>query len=280
MTSSDQLTFAFLESHPSDAARVLERLAPAPAAALLRSVPLRLAVPVLRHMLPLAGARCLELMDDAEAAGMLHGMGVQPGVALMRHLVAGQRTRLLKQLPTAITIAYELLLGYPEGTVGAWMDPHALALPADMTCGEALERVRSASEEHVADPFVVGRNQRLQGYVELAHLLRAQASTPLGNLLRSITHRLPTQAMLAGLRDHPGWRESSVLPVVDSDGRLVGAISHAAMQQGLSKEQASPARPGTRDTLVELAAAYWFGVSSLIQSLVSMLPVERGEEET
>lgn len=43
MASSEELTYAFLEAHPSDAARVLERLAPAAAAALLQSAPLRLA---------------------------------------------------------------------------------------------------------------------------------------------------------------------------------------------------------------------------------------------
>ena len=175
MASSEELSYAFLEAHPVDAARVLERLAPESAAALLQSAPLRLASPVLRQMLPLAGARCLEQLDDSETIGLLRGVGAQAGVALLRHFGAERRAQMLAQLPTALTIAYELLLGYPEGTVGAWMDPHALALPADMNSGDSLERVRQAKDAPVTDPYVIDRNQRLMGYVELADLLRADA---------------------------------------------------------------------------------------------------------
>lgn len=279
MASGEALSYAFLETHPADAARVLERLAPAAAAALLKSAPLRLAAPVLRQMLPLAGARCLEPLDDSETAGLLRGVGVQAGVALLRYIGADRRARLLTQLPTALTLAYELLLGYPEGTVGAWMDPRALALPADMSCGESLERVRQADESLIADPFVIDRNQRLLGYVELADLLRAHEATPLTRLLRASPHRLPAQALLAGLREHPGWREASTLPVVEHGDRLVGALTHAALQRALALEPHAPQPRSTEDTLAGIAGAYWFGVSALIQTLVGLLPVARREEE-
>jgi magnesium transporter len=278
--ASEALTHAFLEAHPADAARVLERLVPASAAALLQSVPVRLAAPVLRHMFPLAGARCLEQLTDTETAGLLRGVGAQAGVALLRHFGAERRAQLLAQLPTALTIAYELLLGYPEDTVGAWMDPGALALPADMSGGDSLERVRLADEAHVADPYVIDHNQRLIGYVELADLLRANAATPLTRLVRPSPHRLPAQSRLAGLREHPGWREASILPVVDHSDRLVGAITHAALQRALAIEQSAPAPGRSEDTLVGIAGAYWFGVSALIQALVSLLPAERREGDS
>lgn len=280
MASSEELSYAFLEAHPVDAARVLERLAPASAAALLQSAPLRLASPVLRQMLPLAGARCLEQFDDSETAGLLHGIGAQAGGALLRYVGAERRARLLSQLPTALTLAYELLLGYPEGTVGAWMDPRALALPADMTSGEALERVRQADETLIADPYVIDRNQRLLGYIELADLLRAHATMPLPRLVRACPHRLPAQALLAGLREHPGWREASTLPVVERGDRLVGALTHAALQRALSLELSTPPPHCSEDALAGIASAYWFGVSALIQALVGQLPVERRENES
>ncbi len=280
MSSREELSYAFLEAHPVDAARVLERLAPASAAALLQSAPLRLASPVLRQMLPLAGARCLEQFDNSETAGLLHALGPQAGVALLRYVSPERRVRALEQLPTALTLAYELLLGYPEGTVGAWMDPRAMAFPADMTCGEALERVRQADEALIADPFVIDRNQRLQGYVEFADLLRAHATTPLTRLLRSSPNRLPAQALLAGLREHPGWREASTLPVVERGDRLVGALTHTALQRALSLEHATPGSGATDDTLSGLAGAYWFGVSSLIQAIVGQLPARSRREET
>ena len=280
MASSEDLTYTFLDAHPADAARVLERLAPDSAAALLQSVPLRLASPVLRQMLPLAGARCLERLDDGDAAGLLRGVGAQAGVALLRYVGAERRTRLLAQLPTGLTIAYELLLGYPEGTVGAWMDPRTLALPSDMSAGECLDRVRRADEVLAAYPFVIDRNQRLLGNLELAELLRTDAATPLVRLVRPSPHRLPAQALLAGLRDHPGWHEAPTLPVVERGDRLVGALTHGTLLRALSMNQSAPTPRRTEDTLAGIAGAYWFGVSTLIQALVGLFPVERREGES
>lgn len=278
MASSESLTYAFLEAHPVDAARILERLDPASVAALLQSTPLRLASPVLRQMLPLAGARCLEHFGENEAVGMLGSLGAQAGVSLLRYAGAERRACLLSLLPTTLRLASELLLGYPEGTVGAWMDPRALALPADMTCGESLERVRRADDSLIADPYVIDRNQRLLGYVELADLLRAGEAIPLTRLLRSSPHRLPAQAQLAGLREHPGWREASTLPVVERGGQMVGALTHTALQRVLSLEE-TPHQQGSRDTLAGIAGAYWFGVSTLMQAIIGQLPAERRDRK-
>lgn len=279
MASSEDLSYAFLEAHPVDAARVLERLAPASAAALLLSAPLRCAAPVLRQMLPLAGARCLESLDDDGTAGLLHGVGAQAGVALLRYFGAERRARLLARLPTGLNVAYQMLLGYPEGTVGAWMDPRPLTLPADMTAGESLERVRGADERVVGNLHVTDRNQRLLGYVELPELLRADPATSVARLLRTSAHRLPAQALLAGVRKNTGWNEASILPVVERGDRLVGVLTHAALLRALSAAQGATTLRGGDDTLAGIAGAYWFGVSSLIEAVVSLLPVENREGE-
>lgn len=280
MASGVELSYAFLEAHPADAARVIERVAPAAAAALLQSAPLRFVAPVLRQMLPLAGARCLERLEDNDTAGLLRGVGPQAGVALMRYLDAARRKRLLAQLPSALALAYELLLGYPEDSVGAWMDPRPLALPADMTVAESLERVRGGDESQIADPYVIDRNQRLLGYVELADLLRASTTTTLARLLRPSPYRLPAQAPLRGLPAHPAWHEAAALAVVEPGDRLVGALTHAALLRALSLEPGRPAPRVADDTLAGIAGAYWFGVDSLIQALIGMLPVERSEGES
>jgi len=277
MASSEDLSYAFLEHHPTDAARVIERLAPASAAALLQSAPLRLAAPVLRQMLPLAGARCLERLADVDAAGLLRSVGAQAGVALLRNLDAARRASLLAQLPSALTLAYELLLGYPEDSIGAWMDPRPPAFPADMSIGEVLERVRTADEAFANDPFVIDRNQRLLGYVSFAELLRGEAAAPLSRLQRPCPHRLPAQAPLRGLPEHPAWHEAAALAVVGADNRLVGSLTHAALLRALSLAPAKPAPADVDETLAGLASAYWFGVDALIQALISLLPVKSGE---
>ena len=128
MASTEDLSFAFLESHPTDAARVLERVAPQNVAALLSDAPVRL-------------------------------------------------------------VAFRLLLGYPEDTVGAWMDPRVLALPADTTAETEIRRLREAEGENAASIFVIGPEQRVLGQADLPDVLRTRrirAGSGYGDLVGSV----------------------------------------------------------------------------------------------
>jgi magnesium transporter len=273
------LSYAFLEAHPSDAARVLERLAPESAAALIEEAPLRVVAPVLKQMLPLASARCLLLLDDDKVLGLLRAVGAQTGVALLRQFESVQRIKLLSQLPTALNITYDLLLGYPEGTVGAWMEPNTLALPKEMTVADAIERVKQMEQTSNASPYVINQHLQLLGIIELADLLRADASHTLAILVKPSPYRLPAQALLSNVLEHQGWTEHSLLPVVDHAGHLVGSITYAALLKALMIDQKAPSVFGADSMIVTAASSYWHGVSGLIQSFVSLLPVSTNEKK-
>jgi magnesium transporter len=95
MDSQHELTYAYLEAHPQDAARVLETMPVATAAALLDSIPLRLSIPLVQHMLPFLSSQCLALLDDEKIIGMLRGIGIQAGVAIVWEFVTTRSTILL-----------------------------------------------------------------------------------------------------------------------------------------------------------------------------------------
>ena len=273
MARSERLSFAFLESHPADAARVLERLAPQNVSALLSDAPLRLAAPVLRLMLPPFVARCLEPLDDEAVSGLLRGMGPQAGVAVLHYLPEARRHGLLAQLPTGMGMAFRLLLGYPEDTVGAWMDPRVVVLAGDTPAESALRRLREAQGEIDAMVFVVGTGQRLLGQVELPELLRAAPDTVLSQLMRKIRFTLPARASIHGIADHAGWDDFQMLPVIERDDRFVGALDRGVMARAVVRDHLVQPQVGLGDMFANLAGGYWLGVSSLIALAVEMLPV-------
>ncbi len=269
----ERLSFAFLEAHPADAARVLERLAPQNVAALLSDAPVRLAAPVLHAMLPPFVARCLEPLDDTLVSGLLRAMGPQAGVAVLHYLPEGRRIALLAQLPTAMAMAFRLLLGYPQDTVGAWMDPRVVVLAADTSVDAALNRLREAQGEIDTVVFVIGARQRLLGLADLPELLRAQADMPLSKLIRAMPYTLPARASIHGVAEHEGWDDFQILPVVERDQRFVGALDRGVMARALYRERRTQAPARYDDVLANLAGGYWLGVSSLIQLMIDMLPV-------
>src|SRR5688572_13241294 len=270
MAEAGVLTLAYVSAHPADAARVLETVAPAEAAALFASLPARAAAPVLAAMLPPRAARVLGALGDEQALALLSAAGAQGAVAMLRHVAEPRRTRLVEGLSTASALASRLLLGFPEDTVGAWVDPAVIGLAPSATVAEALERVRADPDAHAAEVYVIAADGRLKGAVALQDLLRAPSTSTLGALM-SDAPALPAAMPLAAALAHPAWRRAAALPVVERD-RLIGALRAATLEQALSLREASEHRPGGTTLAAVAAAGYWDAVSGLAQLGLAALP--------
>ncbi len=273
MAGTADFSFAFLESHPGDAARVMERLAPPAVSALLADAPVRLVAPALRVMMPLHVSRCLEVLADDTATGLLRAMGPQAGVAVLHYLPEARRNALLGQLPTALAVAFRLLLGYPGDTVGACMDPRVLALPADTSAEAVVRRLREADAENDSMIFVIGADQRLLGQVDLPEVLRVQPDTLLSKVMHKVAHALPARTGLRAVETHPGWNDFHILPVVERDDRFVGALDRGVLVRALLRDRNARPKSGYGDVAALVAGNYWLGVSGAIQVLVGLLPV-------
>src|SRR6185503_3439466 len=127
MAEPEALTLNYIVAHPAEAARVLERIPTADAAALFASVPARAGSPVLMAMLTSAAARVLGSLDDEPALALLAAAGAQAAVTVLRYVPEARRSGLLQGLPTATALASRILLGYPDDSVGAWADPDFIA---------------------------------------------------------------------------------------------------------------------------------------------------------
>lgn len=274
MTDRRSLSLVYVEQHPAEAARVLETLSPSDCADWLTGIPTRIAAPVARQMLPLFAARAMDRLADDRAAGLLRAMGPQAGVAVLRQLPTPRADALLALLPGTAAVTFRVLLGYPENTVGAWTDPHALALPPQLSVDAALDRLRDG--EQLQDAlYIADRDQRLIGMVSLVSLLRADRDAPLRRLMVPVPVTVPAQSLIRSLRDHPGWRAARALPVVERGERFAGVLWQTALVQALQPDDEAPVPARPADAVSLLASGYWSGVAELIDVLVSWLPDAR-----
>lgn len=275
MARTRELSLAFAETHPADAARVLQHLSVDDAAAFLKLLPVRLGAPVLRHMLPTSAARCLEQLDDETSAGLVRDLDAQAGTAMLRYVGQRRREQLIAQLPTTSALAFRLLLTYPEDTVGAWINPHSLAVTPDTPVSEALDRLRQSSESAGAYLYVVNADQRLLGLVVLVDLLRSGRSVTVAQMMQTSRHHLSARASLAAARDHEGWQEFHALPVVERQDRFIGALEFPALCRALEQPQPSDAAAPTTDGVSILARSSWMVFANLLQALITLLPAPR-----
>lgn len=272
MAEAATLTLAFVSSHPVDAAKVLERLSVADAAALFTNLPARAAAPVLEAMLSPAAARILVTLDDQAALGLLSATGVQSAVAMLRHVREPRRTALIEGLSTTTALASRMLLGYPDDTVGAWADPEAIVLGPDTATGDVLARVRGNPDLEANEIYVVDERQRLQGTVALPLLLRAHETTPLAALMRPPAGVLPVAMPLSGAAAHPAWKQTSIMPVVERGDRFIGVLHAAKLAEALSRSHYRHADIADETLSGLLARGYWDTVSGLLRVGLAVLP--------
>jgi len=275
MAETERLTLAYVEGHPGDAARVLERLPTEQASAFFAALPARALAPAFAAMLPIAAGRVLAELPDAQTVALLSALGTQPALSVLRHVPEARREQLVAELPTMTAVASRLLLGYPDDSVGAWTDPEVVALPDDAAVEDALVRVRAMSGTRVEEIYTVGMGERLLGSIELATLLRAPPHAALETIARKPPAVLPAASPLAGAATHRGWQHSAGLPVVEANERLIGVLRRATLMRALARNRSLTAQAETLDVLGVIANGYWQAIAGLVSAAVSSLPAVR-----
>jgi Mg/Co/Ni transporter MgtE len=175
-------------------------------------------------MLPGAAAACLGDMPAKRRGALAAGLQLSVLVRVVRAMRESDGERLLAEMPAKIAGAVRARLDYGAHTVGAAMDPWTTALPENISVGEALKRIANTAHKDAGVYLVVDADLRLRGAVTPAQLLRSNEDVALGSLALAEMPSVPVRAAISGLVDHPVWDSHRVVPVVERDGAVVGAL--------------------------------------------------------
>jgi magnesium transporter len=262
-----RLAEQLIERHPERAALVLERAAVAESARLVeRSSALQAAV-LIQGVSP---ASLLVQLETGAAARALDSMALDIAARLLRRVPAEAQGRLIERMAARRARAVRALLRFPENSAGAWMDPDALALPEDLTARESLRRVREGAAHAGYYLYVVDRQQRLIGALNLRELLLARPRARLLEVMRRDPLAIPASADGMALIRHPGWSRVHCLPVVDERGGYLGAVRYRtlrALEASLLAARARDVDAGR--ALGELLAA---GAAGLLDAMAGAAP--------
>ncbi|MGH7794069.1 MAG: magnesium transporter MgtE N-terminal domain-containing protein [Candidatus Binatia bacterium] len=285
MNSDWPLARTFLEKHPYEAGLVLEKLAPAQIAALLREMPLPTAAGVLEQMTSATGAGCLLAFPLDYAGPVIESLSLDAAARMLRCLPASERDRLLGAVSDRRAAPLTRLLTYPLGTAGSLMDPQVPALPESLLVGDALGRVQRAAQYTFYYVYVVNPEQTLVGVMNLRELMLAVPQDHLSAVMHTHVERLPASAALPTILLHPAWREFHALPVTDGQEKFLGAIRYKTLKR-LEQESARQ-RPADESltALLSLGELCWIGFAGMLAGLAATvfprtLPLNRGEENT
>jgi magnesium transporter len=279
MTLVERLAQSFIDEHPTEAARVLERMAVDRRAAVIHASPAGAAA-ALAEMMPGAVAESLARLDASDAALALDHLPIDRAVAVLRGLDAERVNAVLQAAPPEKQDLLGRVLAHPEGTAGALMDPSVPELPVEISVAEARVRLRRTTAGSLQYVFVTDRTRALTGVLEISDLLRARPGSPIRSVLREGVPTVPAWMPAAAVRTHHGWDLMPVLPVVDESGRLLGGLRYETLRrlqreggQGRDAENAST-------TVSALGELFHLGLAGLVEGVAaSASPRARGDQE-
>jgi magnesium transporter len=166
-------------------------------------------------------------LSDEETRHLLGEMQVDDRTQLLGELPGQATQRLLNLLTTKDLQAARWLLGYPEDSVGRLMTPDYVAVRPEETISQALAHIRShgRDSETIDIVYVVDAGWHLLDDIELRRFILADPAVTVADIMdhsvASVAATADREEALQVIRRY----DTVALPVVDSDGVLVGIVT-------------------------------------------------------
>jgi len=212
--------------HPSDLAEILEDLAPAEREAVFTSLDEEVAAETLEEVEPRLQKALLETLDEEKIADIVEEMDPGAAADLLAELSDERSEAILEEMEPEERHEVEELLEFDEKSAAGAMTTDFVYLGTQATVAQAVQALRTfdGDPEGVTEVYLLDEKRVLRGAVSLARLVMAQPETRLAVLAEPRVLSCPSglnQNDLAELFDKYNLH---ALPVVDAQGRMVGAV--------------------------------------------------------
>ena len=210
-------------------ARLVDALPYLHAAELITLLSDKLAADVLEAMSPQRQLQVFEELTSEQQVTLLCLMAPDLAADLVGRLHTDHARKLLNGLPPAQSARVVELLRYPEDSVGGIMTNDVLFVPASLTIAEA----RAALRERLQEPdfiffiYVVEdeASRRLRGVITLRALITAPDTQRIEEIMNPYLVTLHARDAARDAAYRVLNSHLAALPVVNRDGRLLGAVT-------------------------------------------------------
>jgi len=212
--------------HPSELADILEELAPAEREAVFSSLDEEVAAETLEEVEPKLQKALLEKLDEERIADIVEEMDPGAAADLLSELSEEQSDAILEEMEPEERQEVEELLEFDEDSAAGWMTTEFISLGVDATVAQAVQALRGfdGDPESVTEVFLVDEKRMLRGAIPLARLVMAQPDTHLSVLAEPRVISSPLDLKQNELAEMFDKYNLHALPVVDSQGRMVGVV--------------------------------------------------------
>jgi magnesium transporter len=248
------------ELHPATVAEFTEGLEDREIWQLLDAVPVERQAEIFPYYAMGRQKGLLEAADRAHIGPLLEWMAADNRDDLLRECDPEFVEHILPLVAKAERHDIRMLLSCPEGSAGSLMTTEYASLPADITAGEAITRLRSQApdSESIYSVYVLDPERRLVGSVSLRDLILAKPTALVSDLMQRDVISVRVDDPSEEAVDKLARFDFLAVPVVDDQARLVGIVTHddvldAVRQEATDEAQRSAAIAPLGESYLEAA---------------------------
>ena len=213
--------------NPSDIAAIFDDLDEQHLPMLFRLLPKDLAAETFVEMEPDNQELLIQSFSDTELKAVINELYVDDAVDLVEEMPANVVRRILAQAAPSMRRDINQILHYPEDSAGSVMTTEYVWLKADMTVETAIKHIRATGvdKETIYTCYVTER-RKLVGLCSIKDLLLAKDDNMLvSSIMETNFISVTTHTDQEEVAQMFSKYNLLALPVVDSEGRMVGIIT-------------------------------------------------------
>jgi magnesium transporter len=182
--------------------------------------------------------------DRAHLGPLLEWMAADNRDDLLRELDPEFVEEILPLVAKAERHDIRMLLSCPEGSAGSLMTTEYASLPADITAGEAIARLRmqAPDSESIYYIYVLDAERHLVGFVSLRDLILAKPTALVADLMQRDVIAVRVDEPQEKVVDLLARFDFIAIPVVDDHARLVGIVTHDDVLDAVRQEATDEAQ--------------------------------------
>jgi len=222
-----QLKQLLSEMQPADIAEIFEQATDKDIPVLFRILPKELAAEVFVEFDSDKQEILVNSFSDSELREVLDELFMDDAADIVEEMPATVAKRILKNTDANTRRQINQLLAYPDDSAGSIMTTEYIDLKRTMTVDEAFDRIRKIGfdTETIYTCYVIGSRRKLFGTISLRDLLLSGKDEIIGDIMDEnvvSAHTLDNKEDVAAMFER---YDMLALPVVDSEGRLVGIVT-------------------------------------------------------
>lgn len=235
----DDIREAFRNRHPAEIAELLVALTPNQALEVLFRLDREQAAGIFSEFPRAFQADIAGLLDESDLADLASNMEPDERADFLMVLPKQRYDSILPILAQKERDDIRQLSGFPEDSAGSMMTTGYIAIPSGLTTAQAMGKIRREGKlaEKTNIVFVINESREVTGRISLGKLILSSPSSRVDEIMDKNVQTINALNDVEETLYLFSKYELPLLPVVDSEGALVGVVTHDDAMKMLERDR-------------------------------------------